>query len=366
MGEKRAAAILHGVRRRGVGAYYENEHVTIYHGRALEVMRQLPAESVDMVLVDPPYYRYADEEWDKQWATPAEYLAWVGELCDEWRRVLGANGSVYVFASPEMAGRVEGEVARRFVVLNSLVWVKLDCARNDAGMHSRADAETLRRFFPRSERLVFAEQYGADGLPENGTGYATACEELRTSVFEPLRAYLDGERRRAGVSYEDVCGMIGCAPGSGMPSHYFSRSQWSLPTGQNYEAMRQGFAELNGAGEYLGREYEYLRREYEELRRPFAVTKTAGQYTDVWEVGVVPPGGRDRHPCEKPVELLRVAIEASTRPGAVILDCCAGSGSVIEAAVPLGRRVVAIEMQERWCGVARGKALQRVLPGLEV
>jgi adenine-specific DNA-methyltransferase len=38
--------------------------------------------------------------------------------------VLAPNGSLYCFASPQMAAMVECVVAERFDVLNSLVWVK--------------------------------------------------------------------------------------------------------------------------------------------------------------------------------------------------------------------------------------------------
>jgi site-specific DNA-methyltransferase (adenine-specific) len=38
-----------------VKPYYEDEWVTLYHGEALDVLRQLPAESVDVLMTDPPY-----------------------------------------------------------------------------------------------------------------------------------------------------------------------------------------------------------------------------------------------------------------------------------------------------------------------
>ena len=34
---------------------YSNENGCIYHGDALEILKQIPNESVDLVFVDPPY-----------------------------------------------------------------------------------------------------------------------------------------------------------------------------------------------------------------------------------------------------------------------------------------------------------------------
>lgn len=38
-----------------MSAYYANERVTLYHGDALAVLRELPSASVDAVITDPPY-----------------------------------------------------------------------------------------------------------------------------------------------------------------------------------------------------------------------------------------------------------------------------------------------------------------------
>lgn len=35
--------------------YYEEENITIYNGDCLEVMKELPDKSIDLVLTDPPY-----------------------------------------------------------------------------------------------------------------------------------------------------------------------------------------------------------------------------------------------------------------------------------------------------------------------
>jgi DNA modification methylase len=67
----------------------------------------------------------------------------------------------------------------------------------------------------------------------------------------------------------------------------------------------------------------------------------------------------NRHPTEKPVELLRQLIESSSVLGETVLDPFAGSGSTLVAATIEGRRSIGIELEERYCEVT-AERLQRV------
>jgi len=46
--------------------FYENDIGKIYQGDCLEVMRELPSESIDLLLTDPPYgYSFLGKDWDR-------------------------------------------------------------------------------------------------------------------------------------------------------------------------------------------------------------------------------------------------------------------------------------------------------------
>ena len=329
---------------------------TIHTGDCLEVLPSLPDDSVDLIVTDPPYFRVKSLPWDRQWTTPPAFLAWLDRVLEQFARVLRGNGSLYVFASPKMAARVEVLVGERFNLLNQVVWRKHN--GSGTGTAEGACKPVFRAYFPQTERVIFAEHHNADNRAKGEAGYGAKCDELRGFVFEPLRAYLDGERRRAGVDKADcnvACG-FSHTPGGMASRHYFSRSQWCLPTGEHYGAMQRLFnASCNGDGpQYLRREYEDLRQEYEALRRPFAVTADV-PYTDVWDFPTVQarPG---KHPCEKPLAMMRHIVTASSRPGAVVLDAFCGSGVVGEACRELGRDFIGIEADPKWAK----KACERV------
>ena len=109
-----------------VTPYYQDDACTIYHGDCRDLMSLLPAQAVQLICVDPPYFRVKDETWDRQWQSKAAYLDWLRGLCGEWQRLLMPNGSLYCFASPEMATQVELVIQESFHFLNRIVWCKPD------------------------------------------------------------------------------------------------------------------------------------------------------------------------------------------------------------------------------------------------
>lgn len=336
----------------------------IHHGDALDVLRTMPDNAVDAIVTDPPYFKVKSEAWDRQWDKPQAFLAWIGQLCDEWQRVLKPNGSLYCFASPKMAARVEVTIGERFNVLSQIVWAKPE--RYYVPPYCGNDKQ--RTFTPLSERIIFAEHYGADNIAKGEAGYAAKCDELRGFVFEPLRAYLDGERERAGVSIRQVAEAFQRKTGSrtvtGMAGHWFTSVQWALPTEANYNWLREllGGSFLQRSYEDLRSQYEDLRSQYEDLRRPFSVTADV-PYTDVWDFATV-QAYKGKHVCEKPLALMLHIIRSSTREGAIVLDCFSGSAATGEACLRLGRNFIGVEKDEHWTrkGRERLAAVQQIAP----
>ena len=322
----------------------------IHCGDCLELMRGMPDNSVDLILTDPPYYRVKGDWWDRQWDTRAGFLAWLDTVLEQFHRVLKPNGSLYMFASPRMSAHVEVLIGERFNVLNHIVWTK-----EDAPTHAlKYGDDRFRQYVQKSERIIFAEHYGADNIAKGEAGYEAKCDELRGFVFEPLRAYLDGEKDRAGFTTRQVAEAFQQRTGSrtvtGMAGHWFTSIQWTLPTEDCYNWLQELFNAQGG---------EYLRREYEYLRRPFAVTADV-PYTDTWTFPTV-QAYKGKHVCEKPMAMLEHIITASSKPGAVVLDAFAGSGATLEAAKNLGREYVGIEIDQQWADKARHRCTQRGL-----
>ncbi len=77
--------------------------------------------------------------------------------------------------------------------------------------------------------------------------------------------------------------------------------------------------------------------------------------TDTWWHTIVSPTGKEKlgYPTQKPLGILRRIVQASCRPGGVVLDVFAGSGTAGAAAHELGRRFVMVDASAEALAVMR-------------
>ena len=68
------------------------------------------------------------------------------------------------------------------------------------------------------------------------------------------------------------------------------------------------------------------------------------------------------HPCPKPIEWMRWAIQRASRPADTPLDPFMRSRTTLRAAKDLGRKAIGIEIEERYCEIAAKRLAQEVLP----
>jgi site-specific DNA-methyltransferase (adenine-specific) len=87
--------------------------------------------------------------------------------------------------------------------------------------------------------------------------------------------------------------------------------------------------------------------------------------TDVWWMTIVPPASAERtgYPTQKPVRLLERIVAASSRPGDLVLDPYAGSGTTGVAAERLGRRWLLIDRNPVAVEIARARLASEARAG---
>ncbi|MEX9908561.1 site-specific DNA-methyltransferase [Providencia rettgeri] len=323
--------------------------INLVNDDSLSYIKTLPDNCIDLIATDPPYFQVKSCNWDNQWKNVTAYLLWLDEMLAEFWRVLKPNGSLYMFCGSKLAADTELLVRERFDVLNHIIWAK------PSGPWRRQNKESLRSYFPATERILFAEHYQS---PYKGksSGYLQRRRELKENTLKPLIEYFKQARDSLGITAKE----IHQATGKQMASHWFGYSQWQLPNESDYLKLQELFnqvavkqfsdnplsrqhADLVSEQKLLRREYHELSQQYQLLRRPFSVTVDV-PYTDVWTYPPVQyyPG---KHPCEKPAAMMEHIINSSSREGDVVADFFMGSGATIKAALKLNRRVIGVELE---------------------
>lgn len=102
---------------------YGNEHQRIFHGDALEVLSQIPDESVDLIFVDPPYNIGKDFAGRKdKWKTDGEYLNWCYRWIDLCIQKLKPTGAFYVMTSTQFMPYFDLFIRKKMTILSRIVW----------------------------------------------------------------------------------------------------------------------------------------------------------------------------------------------------------------------------------------------------
>jgi site-specific DNA-methyltransferase (adenine-specific) len=89
--------------------------------------------------------------------------------------------------------------------------------------------------------------------------------------------------------------------------------------------------------------------------------------TDVWWHTIVSPTGKEKtgYPTQKPVGILRRIIQASSKPGDIVLDFFAGSGTTGFVANELGRKFILVDQNPESIEVIKMRIPQSVFRVIE-
>lgn len=330
--------------------YYRNQLVTLYCGDCLDVLHDLPGQ-FNLLLTDPPYSRVKDDDWDR--CSHSELETLLRNVFELVKPKMALNGAAYCFCWPLFSARLQLIMSDYFNVLNEIVWMKRRPSGAQCGAQAKADITKCRKFFPETERIIFAEMYGSDKQAAADAGYQKASEQLGAELMRPLIRYFQEAKKESGLSSKEIQYRMFQLTGKRyvFDRHTFSESQWGLPVREQYEAAATFLP--------LRRQYDELRRQYDELRRIHSPNRN--NFTDLWIYSPVPAGHRTRvHNCQKPIQMIADMVTTSSRPGDTVLDPFSGSGTTGVAAMRTGRRAVLIEQNEQYCEIAAKQLEQEI------
>lgn len=280
--------------------YYEDDLVTLYHGDCREVLRELPDDSIDAILTDPPYeLGFMGKSWDRSG------IAFDVDLWAELLRVSKPGAFIAAFG-------------------HSRTWHRLAVAIEDAGweisdsiawLNAEGYPKGRSRLKPAFEPIVIAKNAGTGGLNvdacKNGTRWPTNAllSEGAATLLDVAEGAHPSGAKRPHVDRTDWT-KAATNIGSGRPMRTYTSAADDGPASRYFPIFK--FESKARAGE-----------------RPRSADGL-------------------QHPTVKPLALMQWLVRLTTPVGGKILDPFAGSGTTVEAAVMEGFVCTAIEREESY------------------
>ena len=294
----------------------------------------------DLVFTDPPYGMKKERDGvlndNLNYDDLLEFnKKWIPTSFDH----LKDNGSWYCWGIDEPLMDIYCEIIKPMIKNQKATFRNLITWDKTCGMGQLSDK--LRSYAIADEKCLFV-MTGVQGFNNNSDNYYEG--------WEPIRQYLVQEW--AKISDKNDWDKY---LGNYMGKHYFTKSQWILPTEDQYKKL-QAIGREYGA---FKREYDDIKREYDDIKREYYKTRaffdnTHDNMNNVWHFDRTSQQERELtggHATPKPIALCARAIKSSAREGETVLDLFGGSGSTLIACEQTNRRCLMMELDPKYCDV---------------
>lgn len=300
----------------------------LYIGDCLELMKDIPDGSVDLILCDLPYGA-ASLKWDV--VIPFE------PLWEQYRRVMKPNATVALFGTEPFSSLIRMSNPKMYKY--DWVWDK-----GNAGNFQLANEqplkvhETISIFYNNKTTKVFSDIIVANmkrlGLPYEKVSALFPSRNGNKTGW--LSNKISGKQLPTKEQWAKLCEMFG------IPDEYEELRGRVVKHTYNMELR-----DVNVTCSDKGKGGNLNRLASEKKRESRTQTKSGYPRSIVRfgrETGI--------HPTQKPVPLLEYLIRTYTNRGGVVLDNCMGSGSTGVACVRTGRDFIGIEIDGKMVELA--------------
>ncbi len=295
---------------------------------AVEGLKLLPDESVDMCVTSPPYYGLRDYEKTGQVGierTPDEYIARLTEIFGEVYRVLKKDGTLWVNIGDSYAGSGKGP----------------STLAKEAGSknHSLYDKESRIHEVPKVwDKIKSKDMIGIPWLLafslRNYGWY------LRSDIiWHKTNCLPESVKDRPVKCYEHIFLL------SKSKNYYYDYRAIGEPLKQvSIERYHRGRSDKN---KYVGT--QGIAQPHDNF---LSFPQEFKRKRDIWEVSTN-THRMDEHFAMYPEKLIEPCILAGSREGGIVLDPFFGSGTTGVVAKRFGRAYIGIDLNERYCQKAR-------------
>lgn len=387
IGERIADAITNATPTEDKNPIASEAHFTLHHGNCLDVLKTLPANSIDSIVCDPPYgISFMGKKWDYDVPNQA-----IWEAC---LRVLKPGGHLLAFASTRtqhrMAVRIEDA---GFEIRDMIAWMygsgfpkstDVNKAINKAAGGDSNDCDESQwqgwgtALKPAVEPITVARKpfkgTVAGNVLEHGTG-ALNIDACRVPLNGDYKSKANGRPSQTGLDdgyqpekanipdtlgrwpanlihdgSDEVLEIFPANAGAAAPVKGTEPSSASTgnATGERERVEGVFHGDKGSAARFFycakasrkdrneGLDYPGPQFTHGSTLRKVQNTETRGNH----------------HPTVKPTDLMAYLCRLVTPPGGVVLDPFVGSGSTGKAAMREGFRFIGIELDNEYHAIA--------------
>lgn len=318
---------------------FATTHGTIYQGDCIEMMKQMPDNSIDCCITSPPYWGLRDYGHSDQLGlepTPDEYIANMVKVFHEVKRILKTDGTLWLNIGDTYAGSNNGagdkrengsSISKRDEVYQGQKPGKTPGSKPKelVGIPWKLALALSADMWYLRQDIIWSKP---NPMPESVKDRCTKSHEyLFLLTKRKNNYYYDYKAIREPAKYDGRKQTYH----QGSPKH----AKGCMPNGQIQTMAKNGHERWtkDETGEYVRNK------------------------RSVWTVQT--NSFKDAHFATFPIELITPCIK-TTRPGATILDPFMGSGTTAIAAIMEGRKYIGTELNPEYCKIATTRILQHL------
>ena len=288
-------------------------NINLENKPCLEFLKTVKDNSVDMINVDPPYFKIVKNDWDNQWKTEEEYLEWCKQWTEECFRVLKPNGCFYVWGTT----KTDTFLRYKLEVLNK---IKDAHYQNWIIWHYDWGGRTKKTFARKHEDLL---------MYSKGKTFLFNADDVREERAVKTNMALQRKIKLLEKKIKD-------------PNIVFTEKDQ-----KSWETYR-----LNKLSAH---DYIQKLKEFKSKNASFEKGKIP---TDVWMKNnhTTSKEYAGWHPTQKPISILQRTILANSNEGDTIMDIFSGSGSTMIASALCNRNFIGCELSKEYYN----KSLERL------
>ena len=362
---------------------------TIINGDVLEVLKQIPSESIDMCITSPPYWNLRDYDKEGQVGIENTYKEYIGKLIkiyDEVYRVLKRKGSCWVnigdvYSSNNSTGVKKQSligipdrfkinmIDKGWLCRNEIIWHKPNAMPSSAKTRFNNDYEKMF-FFTKDDLYYFNTQYEEAKTKSkisqsvklnNNTKYKSLEQEasvrqgmnkVRGSKVIEVRPNLPTQEEfvtflRNKTKINTLCQKVNI-PKTKM-EHWFRKDVrgFAYPSIEDWNSVKWIIDDGSEEFKNIDSKLTYVIYETDDVYKNINKGRIKRA---VWSINTKPFKGG--HFAPYPEELIDIPIKACCPEGGIVLDIFMGSGTTGVVAKKQNKHYIGIELNEEYIKIA--------------